>query len=219
MDAQPAGRQAGSIATPIDRPGTPTVSRSTASAVAAAPDKLGYVTHRSRRGRHGDVIDDRVSLRARARSSPTRASRTTRGRMAIERGPIVYCAEWPDVDGGTRARPPASTASAPLTPSIDKKLFGGVDRDPHRGRERDQQSRARRRSRCTLDSVSPLGEPRRGRDERVAADARTTPSATSGRRAASSSTRTRTTPPTAGATSRRRRSIRAPARRGAVSGG
>ena len=23
------------------------------------------------------------------------------GRIAIERGPIVYCAEWPDVEGGS----------------------------------------------------------------------------------------------------------------------
>ena len=69
----------------------------------AAPDRLGYCHARSRleeRRRHRASS----SRSSRAGSSPTTRVKDTRGRVAIERGPIVYCAEWPDVDGGRRAR-------------------------------------------------------------------------------------------------------------------
>ena len=71
---------------------------------AAAPDRFGYVTL-DRVWKNGDTIDDRVPDRGRGKSLPTRACKDDRGRMAIERGPIVYCAEWPDCEGGQRARP------------------------------------------------------------------------------------------------------------------
>jgi uncharacterized protein len=48
-----------------------------------------------------------------------------RGRMAIERGPIVYCAEWPEVDDG-KALDLHVEAKSTLTPAVDKNLFGGV---------------------------------------------------------------------------------------------
>ncbi len=47
------------------------------------------------------------------------------GRMAIERGPIVYCAEWPDAADG-HVLDLLFDAKAELRPSFDEKLYGGV---------------------------------------------------------------------------------------------
>ena len=48
-----------------------------------------------------------------------------RGRMAVERGPIVYCCEWPDAPGAGILNL-LFDAKAELTPSWDKDLFGGA---------------------------------------------------------------------------------------------
>jgi hypothetical protein len=45
--------------------------------------------------------------------------------MAIERGPIVYCAEWPEVEGG-HVLNLLFDATADLRPSFDSGLYGGV---------------------------------------------------------------------------------------------
>jgi hypothetical protein len=65
--------------------------------VAARPDKAGYVTL-ERVWKNGDRIEVELPLEPRWVVADERV-RETRGRMAVERGPIVYCAEWPDVDG------------------------------------------------------------------------------------------------------------------------
>ena len=67
-------------------------------AVPAVPDRFGYVTL-DRGGR--PVTRSRSSFPfAVRRVVADRRVRDDRGRMAIERGPIVYCAEWPDCAGG-----------------------------------------------------------------------------------------------------------------------
>jgi len=48
-----------------------------------------------------------------------------RRRLAVERGPIVYCAEWPDVDGG-RVLDLLLEANAELKPSAGRDFAAGV---------------------------------------------------------------------------------------------
>jgi DUF1680 family protein len=63
----------------------------------ATPDRLGYVTI-DRVWKDGDTIDVEFPMEPRRVVADARV-KETRGRVAIERGPIVYCAEWPDLDG------------------------------------------------------------------------------------------------------------------------
>jgi DUF1680 family protein len=48
-----------------------------------------------------------------------------RGRVALQRGPLVYCAEWPDNPDG-RVRNLMLADDAPLTAELDPSLLGGV---------------------------------------------------------------------------------------------
>jgi DUF1680 family protein len=66
--------------------------------VAATTDPLGYIAL-DRTWTNGDaiVIEFPVDVRRVVANSRVREDR---GRVAIERGPIVYCAEWPDCEGG-----------------------------------------------------------------------------------------------------------------------
>jgi len=65
-------------------------------AMAATSDALGYVTV-DREWHDGDRIEIAFPFDVREVTADTRVA-AARGRVAIERGPIVYCAEWPDVD-------------------------------------------------------------------------------------------------------------------------
>ncbi len=51
----------------------------------------------SRRWKKGDRIEMKLDMQPRTVKAHTQVS-ADRGRLAIERGPIVYCAEWPDND-------------------------------------------------------------------------------------------------------------------------
>jgi DUF1680 family protein len=64
------------------------------AAVSAVPDASGYATI-TRRWSDGDVIDVDFPMAIRQVVADAKV-RDARGRMAIERGPIVYCAEWPE---------------------------------------------------------------------------------------------------------------------------
>jgi DUF1680 family protein len=66
--------------------------------VAATPDRLGYVTIQ-RTWSTGDAIDVSLPVQPRRVVADDRV-RETRRRVAIERGPVVYCAEAPDIPGG-----------------------------------------------------------------------------------------------------------------------
>lgn len=90
--------------------------------VPAATDALGYVSL-DRTWRNGDVITLEFPVEVRRVVADERVQETRR-RVAIERGPIVYCAEWPDVEGG-RALNLLLEPDAPLEPVVD----GRVDRD------------------------------------------------------------------------------------------
>jgi DUF1680 family protein len=91
--------------------------------VPAAPDRLGYVTI-ERAWTTGDVVEISLPIEAR-RVTADRRVKETRGRLAIERGPIVYCAEWPDADDG-KALDVRIDPATPLTASVDRSVLGGV---------------------------------------------------------------------------------------------
>jgi DUF1680 family protein len=66
--------------------------------VNATADRLGYVTL-ERTWKNGDSIEIEFPMDVKHVVADKRV-REAQGRMAIERGPIVYCAEWPDCEGG-----------------------------------------------------------------------------------------------------------------------
>jgi len=91
--------------------------------VSAAPDAMGYVSV-DREWKDGDVVRITLPVEARRVLADQRVKHDVR-RVAIERGPIVYCAEWPDVDGG-RVLDLQIDRDAPLTTSMDDRLDGGA---------------------------------------------------------------------------------------------
>ncbi|HET6956878.1 MAG TPA: beta-L-arabinofuranosidase domain-containing protein [Vicinamibacterales bacterium] len=93
------------------------------AAVSAAPDSMGYVSV-DREWKDGDVVRITLPVEARRVLADQRVKHDVR-RVAIERGPIVYCAEWPDVDGG-RVLDLQIDRDAPLTTSMDDRLDGGA---------------------------------------------------------------------------------------------
>jgi hypothetical protein len=90
--------------------------------VRAVPDRSGYVSL-EREWRDGDVIEITFPVQARRVVADARV-RENRGRVAIERGPLVYCAEWPDVEGG-RALDRLLDDRDALRPRVDP-AFAGV---------------------------------------------------------------------------------------------
>ena len=91
--------------------------------VSAVPDRNGYVTI-DRPWTTGDVVELDFPIEVRRVVSDRRV-KENRGRIAIERGPMVYCAEWPEADEG-RALDLRIDPKGPLTASVDKNMFGGV---------------------------------------------------------------------------------------------
>jgi DUF1680 family protein len=88
-----------------------------------APDANGYITL-DRLWHDGDSIGIDVPFSARRVVADPQV-RESRGRVAIERGPIVYCAEWPEIEN-RRAMDLLIDPASPLTPEIDADLLGGV---------------------------------------------------------------------------------------------
>jgi len=90
--------------------------------VAATPDTLGYITI-DRTWKSGDSITIDFPMDVRKIVADTRVKQD-RGRVAIARGPIVYCAEWPDCDGGSALEQLIDTRAA-ITSATEPTL-GGV---------------------------------------------------------------------------------------------
>ena len=91
--------------------------------VAAVPDKTGYVSL-DRQWQKGDTITVELPVEVR-RVVAQPVVTQNRGKMAIERGPLVYCAEWPDAADG-RVLDLLVDRSEAMKPAIEKELFGGV---------------------------------------------------------------------------------------------
>ena len=92
-------------------------------AAAASVDKSGYVAF-DRHWKDGDVMEIEFPFALRRVVADPHVKQN-RGRMAIERGPIVFCAEWPDVSQG-RALELLLDPHAELKASFDPAFFGGV---------------------------------------------------------------------------------------------
>lgn len=91
--------------------------------VTAAIDPLGYVTV-DRSWARGDTIDVEFPFETRQIVANDRV-RAARGRVAIERGPIVYCVEWPDVQSG-QALDVLVDATKPITVASAAPLKDGT---------------------------------------------------------------------------------------------
>lgn len=87
------------------------------------PDQLGYVTL-DRSWQHGDVVELQFPFAIRRVIADDRV-KETRGKVAIERGPLVYCAEWPEL-GDRRALGLMLDAAAGLNAEVDGGLLGGT---------------------------------------------------------------------------------------------
>jgi DUF1680 family protein len=68
-------------------------------AIEETPEQ-GYIAI-TRRWKRGDVVEVRLDMEPRIVRANPRVE-ADRGRVAVERGPIVYCAEWPDNHFGVR---------------------------------------------------------------------------------------------------------------------
>ena len=84
----------GSLYSYLDRVATQTTVSLNGKRSSAAVDRLGYITL-DRVWKNGDTIEIEFPMEVRRVVADSRV-REDRGRVAIERGPIVFCAEWPE---------------------------------------------------------------------------------------------------------------------------
>ena len=106
----------------LDPPGAPAVVRVNGMRVAAAPVK-GYVSI-NRNWQAGDAIDIVLPMQPRRIVAHELVTADT-NRVAIQRGPIVYAAEWPDNPAG-KVRNLVLPDTASLTAQFQPDLLGGV---------------------------------------------------------------------------------------------
>jgi DUF1680 family protein len=91
--------------------------------VAASVDKLGYISL-DRNWSGEAVVEIEFPLEVRKVTADPRVVED-RGRMAIERGPLVYCTEWRDTADG-RVLDLLFDPKAELKSSFSRELYGGV---------------------------------------------------------------------------------------------
>lgn len=102
--------------------GQPTIAVN-GTAQQAKVDGKGFVSL-ERTWKPGDVVEVNFPMKVREIVANPLV-KDDRGRMAISRGPIVFCAEWPDCDGGhvlTLLLDPKQN----ITASFDREFFGGA---------------------------------------------------------------------------------------------
>jgi hypothetical protein len=90
---------------------------------AATVDAAGYISL-DRTWKAGDVVEIEFPFSVRKVVADPRVMED-RGRMAVERGPVVYCAEWPDAPEGRVLELLFDPASDWKT-AFDAKFYGGV---------------------------------------------------------------------------------------------
>jgi DUF1680 family protein len=91
--------------------------------ISAAPDKYGYVSV-DRTWKTGDTVKVEFPMEIRRVVAHSMVAED-RGRMAIEKGPIVFCAEWPDYKGG-KVLTALFDPKAEFTSTFDETFFGGA---------------------------------------------------------------------------------------------
>ena len=107
----------------VDGSGESTTIEVNGRRVTATADRSGYVVL-DREWKSGDVIRIEFPMQVRTVVADQRVPHTRR-RAAIERGPIVYCAEWPDVEDG-RVLDLLVDPKADCTAAADEQLQSGV---------------------------------------------------------------------------------------------
>jgi len=107
----------------LDRVEEPTKVSLNGENVTYAVDKLGYVSL-ERIWKDGDAVEIEFPFEVR-RVIANQRVKDNRGKMAVERGPLVYCSEWPDYEGG-HVLGLVFDAESELKPHFDKELYGGI---------------------------------------------------------------------------------------------
>ena len=107
----------------IDKVEEPVVLKVNGKPVPVNPNK-GYVGL-SRRWKRGDVIELNLPMPVR-RIAANDLVQVDHGRVALQRGPIVYAAEWPD-NPGERVRNLVLPDDAKLTAEFRPDLLNGVE--------------------------------------------------------------------------------------------
>jgi DUF1680 family protein len=91
--------------------------------MSAQPNAAGYISL-DRAWRTNDVIEIEFPLDIRTITTDPKV-RENKGRFAISRGPVVYGAEWPDLEGG-RVLTAMVKPEGEFTSSFDPKFHGGA---------------------------------------------------------------------------------------------
>ncbi len=91
--------------------------------IDATPDDMGYVTlERTWKDRDGIEVEFPMAVR---KVLADERVREDRGRMAVERGPIVFCCEWPETKDG-KVLDLLFDESAEMKAHFDPQFFGGA---------------------------------------------------------------------------------------------
>ena len=112
----------GNLYTYVNKVDTPVRLSVNGKSLSALPDAAGYVSI-DRTWNNGDLVVAEFPVEVRRVVADQRVTQDRR-RVAIERGPIVYCAEWPDTDG--KALDLLLEPAAGLQSSADPGFYGGV---------------------------------------------------------------------------------------------
>ncbi len=91
--------------------------------VPAVADKLGYVSL-DRLWKQGDTIQVEFAMDVRRVGAHAKVV-DNRGRVAFERGPIVFCAEWPEDKGG-KVLTALFDPKAEVKATFEPEFFGGA---------------------------------------------------------------------------------------------
>jgi hypothetical protein len=94
------------------------------TAFAATVDKSGYISL-DRNWKNGDIVKIEFPFETRRVIADPKV-RDDLGRMAIERGPIVYCSESPDIASG-HVLDMLFDAKTELRSSFDQEFYGGAN--------------------------------------------------------------------------------------------
>jgi DUF1680 family protein len=113
----------GSLYTYVDKVDAQARVSVNGKSVSAVPDAAGYVSL-EREWKNGDEVSVELPMEVRRVVADQRVTENRR-RIAVERGPLVYCAEWPDADGG-RVLDLLLDAKSELKPAVDHALYKGV---------------------------------------------------------------------------------------------
>jgi uncharacterized protein len=113
----------GALYTYTDKVAQPTRVAINGSNIAVVADRFGYVTL-ERTWKPGDRVEIEFPVEVRRVTAQAKV-KEDRGRLAVERGPIVYCAEWPECPD-RRALDLLVDPRAELKTTRDPSFYNGV---------------------------------------------------------------------------------------------